>query len=78
VAEWLRSGLQSRVHRFDSGRRLFRLARKATLFGFPGDSRALERVRSVSRELGADRLRQQRRIARAGRVADVAPPTKRG
>jgi hypothetical protein len=22
VAEWLRSGLQSRVHRFDSGRRL--------------------------------------------------------
>jgi glycerophosphoryl diester phosphodiesterase len=23
VAEWLRSGLQSRVHRFDSGRRLF-------------------------------------------------------
>jgi hypothetical protein len=27
VAEWLRSGLQSRVHRFDSGRRLYRLAR---------------------------------------------------
>jgi hypothetical protein len=23
VAEWLRSGLQSRVHRFDSGRRLW-------------------------------------------------------
>jgi hypothetical protein len=23
VAEWLRSGLQSRVHRFDSGRRLY-------------------------------------------------------
>jgi hypothetical protein len=22
VAEWLRSGLQSRLHRFDSGRRL--------------------------------------------------------
>jgi ketosteroid isomerase-like protein len=25
VAEWLRSGLQSRLHRFDSGRRLLRL-----------------------------------------------------
>jgi AraC-like DNA-binding protein len=25
VAEWLRSGLQSRVHRFDSGPRLFKL-----------------------------------------------------
>jgi hypothetical protein len=24
VAEWLRSGLQSRLHRFDSGRRLSR------------------------------------------------------
>jgi hypothetical protein len=24
VAEWLRSGLQSRLHRFDSGRRLER------------------------------------------------------
>jgi hypothetical protein len=24
VAEWLRSGLQSRLHRFDSGRRLHR------------------------------------------------------
>ena len=24
VAEWLRSGLQSRVHQFDSGRRLSR------------------------------------------------------
>src|SRR5436190_18212211 len=24
VAEWLRSGLQSRLHRFDSGRRLMR------------------------------------------------------
>jgi hypothetical protein len=23
VAEWLRSGLQSRLHRFDSGRRLY-------------------------------------------------------
>lgn len=23
VAEWLRSGLQSRLHRFDSGRRLW-------------------------------------------------------
>lgn len=23
LAEWLRSGLQSRLHRFDSGRRLF-------------------------------------------------------
>jgi hypothetical protein len=27
VAEWLRSGLQSRVHRFDSGRRLSLAAR---------------------------------------------------
>jgi hypothetical protein len=25
VAEWLRSGLQSRLHRFDSGRRLLEL-----------------------------------------------------
>ena len=25
VAEWLRSGLQSRLHRFDSGRRLYAL-----------------------------------------------------
>ena len=25
LAEWLRSGLQSRLHRFDSGRRLFAL-----------------------------------------------------
>jgi AraC-like DNA-binding protein len=30
VAEWLRSGLQSRVHRFDSGRRLSRYARIVT------------------------------------------------
>ncbi len=27
LAEWLRSGLQSRLHRFDSGRRLFHLSR---------------------------------------------------
>jgi hypothetical protein len=27
VAEWLRSGLQSRLHRFDSGRRLWDTAR---------------------------------------------------
>ena len=31
VAEWLRSGLQSRLHRFDSGRRLARLAGKTRL-----------------------------------------------
>jgi hypothetical protein len=28
VAEWLRSGLQSRVHRFDSGRRLYEARRE--------------------------------------------------
>ena len=39
VAEWLRSGLQSRLHRFDSGRRLFvvtvtaRQTRTAAVFG---------------------------------------------
>ena len=34
LAEWLRSGLQSRLHRFDSGRRLSRIARKSVFFGF--------------------------------------------
>jgi hypothetical protein len=37
VAEWLRSGLQSRVHRFDSGRRLF--AKRLHCIGF-GDTHA--------------------------------------
>src|SRR5271166_597523 len=38
VAEWLRSGLQSRLHRFDSGRRL---CRKGLLRGAFGLSRLL-------------------------------------
>ena len=33
VAEWLRSGLQSRVHRFDSGRRLWQRARRSPRAG---------------------------------------------
>jgi hypothetical protein len=42
VAEWLRSGLQSRVHRFDSGRRLVwvcgrKLLTLERLFGSEGD-----------------------------------------
>ena len=45
VAEWLRSGLQSRLHRFDSGRRLRRfvrvLARDVTIASEHGATRSL-------------------------------------
>src|SRR4051812_42236594 len=38
VAEWLRSGLQSRVHRFDSGRRLLNKAGVAGVSSGRGSS----------------------------------------
>ena len=43
LAEWLRSGLQSRLHRFDSGRRLYWVARSShrprpSLEPFPGSA----------------------------------------
>ena len=45
LAEWLRSGLQSRLHRFDSGRRLWEVPANRHL---PLDSQGCE-SQSVSR-----------------------------
>jgi hypothetical protein len=47
VAEWLRSGLQSRVHRFKSGRRLHNSPVNRVIFF----DRGFGRVSSVSRKL---------------------------
>src|SRR3954468_21176658 len=60
VAEWLRSGLQSRVHRFDSGRRLSRYARIVTseeLANFAHVRRARDLMdREYDRPLDVDTL----------------------
>jgi hypothetical protein len=40
VAEWLRSGLQSRLHRFDSGRRLDEKDLQNSAFSAPERSTA--------------------------------------
>src|SRR3954471_18929961 len=65
VAEWLRSGLQSRVHRFDSGRRLWR----NLTAGGPRPRRAGGAERGLCRPR---RLERQRRGQGAVGV-DLAP-----
>jgi decaprenylphospho-beta-D-erythro-pentofuranosid-2-ulose 2-reductase len=53
VAEWLRSGLQSRLHRFDSGRRL--LPRSAAVFG--GNSEiAIATIEALADDGGLERV----------------------
>ena len=47
MAEWLRSGLQSRPHRFDSGRRLSRAMRCRLAADYCGDESGLLRDPSV-------------------------------
>jgi decaprenylphospho-beta-D-erythro-pentofuranosid-2-ulose 2-reductase len=81
VAEWLRSGLQSRLHRFDSGRRLSRGIRTAVVFGGnseiaqatlaaladDGLEQVVLAVRDPARAGGADELRAR------GLAVDVVP-----
>jgi hypothetical protein len=61
VAEWLRSGLQSRLHRFDSGRRLGRVPVPA--FSFT-PSPALPARPRAGRALGVPTGRAQCRTSR--------------
>jgi hypothetical protein len=54
MAEWLRSGLQSRLHRFDSGWRLSQIPANARVSGSTGtlESKACpEYVPSLARQL---------------------------
>jgi hypothetical protein len=60
VAEWLRSGLQSRLHRFDSGRRLYRRRQFTQIdprrFADAGDARVAVAVHQVVRALDGSAL----------------------
>src|SRR6476619_4595643 len=82
VAEWLRSGLQSRLHRFDSGRRLgTRTEPRADLVGELGrvpvavddDDPEAEGPRLAREVVGGQRVALEQPLQRRRRVGRATP-----